>query len=241
MAGTQAPKPPRAPRTPQLPHPSEITKNEAEAAAFLATRDKETAEARKLQAEAEWAEIELRSKQRAEDNELAKDVHHHVYVFDKEVTEASVKACITQLAAWSRQDPKCGIEIQVNSPGGSIFDGLALIDFIRGLRTSGHHITMVAIGMAASMAGVILQAADTRAMGANALMLIHEGSLGAIGDFGKVEDRVALMKLMHERILDLFADRAVVSKTYIRNHWKRKDWWLDSAEALKLGFVDEVR
>jgi ATP-dependent protease ClpP protease subunit len=105
---------------------------------------------------------------------------------------------------------------------------------------------MVTFGMAASMAGVLLQAADTRIMGANAFLLIHEGSLGAIGDFGDVEDRVELMGQMHDRILSLFETRAKpinpkTTKAFIRNRWKRKDWWITAEEAAKLGLVDEVR
>lgn len=222
-------------------HTSEVQKNSALAEAALAERDKHAAEARKLLAEAQQAELLVREAERKERDELAKDKHHHVYVFDKEVSESSVKSCIGQLIAWSRQDPGCEIEIQINSPGGSIFDGFALIDFIRDLREKGHHITITAIGMAASMAGVILQAADTRAIGRHALLLIHEGSLGAIGSYGEVEDRVALMKMMHERILDLFVSRSKVSKRFIRTRWQRRDWWITAEDCLKHGFVDEVR
>jgi ATP-dependent Clp endopeptidase proteolytic subunit ClpP len=219
---------------PKEPHPSEIARNDAE-------RDHLLAQARKEIAYAEKAELELAKARRAEQAELAKNEHHFLYVFDQEVSASSVKSCISQLATWHRQYPECAIEIQLNSPGGSIFDGLALIDFVRDLRVKGHHITIVTIGMAASMAGVILQAADTRVMGHNALMLIHEGSLGAVGDFGKVEDRVKLMKQLHERILALFVERSKVSKGFITRHWQRRDWWLSAEECLKHGFIDEVR
>jgi ATP-dependent protease ClpP protease subunit len=95
--------------------------------------------------------------------------------------------------------------------------------------------------MAASMAGVILQAGTTRTMGKNAFLLLHEGSMGASGDFGSVEDRVKFMKLLHEHILDLFAGRATVTKAFIRKNWNRTDWWMSSDEALKHGFVDEIK
>ena len=229
-------------------HESQIAENEANARRLnaaaereLAQRDYYAAQQRHEVACAVLAEYDVAAAARKERNELAKNEHYKVYVFDKEVSESSVKACISQLVLWSRQDPECAIEIQINSPGGSIFDGFALIDFIRDLRDKGHHVTIVVFGMAASMAGVILQAADTRVMGANALMLIHEGALGAMGDFGKVEDRVALMKLMHDRILDLFAERSNVNKAFIRKHWLRTDWWLTASDSLKHGFVDEIR
>lgn len=217
---------------------------EAEAAHEEALLHKQ--EARKEKAEAEQAEILLASKRRAEADELAKNQHNKVYVFDKDVNESSVKGCISQLTTWARQDPGCAIEIQINSPGGDIVEGFALIDFLDDLRVKGHDISIVALGMAASMAGVILQSGTTRIMGKNALLLIHEAAFGAAGSFGKVEDRVKLVKIMQNRILDIFAERAVAinsktTKKFIERNWERKDWWMDAKTALELGFVDEVR
>lgn len=227
-------------------HESEVEKNLAERDFYAAQARKEAALAEKEATDAQIKRINLAKALRDEATELAKNIHHKVYVFDAAVGEASVKMCINQLVSWSRQYPACEIEIQLNSPGGSIFDGFALIDFLRSMQERDHKITITVLGMAASMAGVILQAADTRVMGANALMLIHEGSLGASGDFGHVEDRMKLMRLMHERILTLFEERArpintKVTKRFIRSRWERKDWWLTGEDCLKLGFVDEVR
>lgn len=222
----------------------DLFKAEAEAAREEAKLHK--AEARKESAEAKQAEILLRSKERAEADELAKNQHNKVYVFDKDVNEGSVKQCISQLQTWARQEPGCDIEIQINSPGGDIVEGFALIDFLDDLREKGHTINIVALGMAASMAGVILQSGTTRIMGKNALLLIHEAAFGAAGSFGKVEDRVKLVKIMQNRILDIFADRAAeinpkTTKKFIERNWERKDWWMDAKTALGLGFVDEVR
>ena len=96
------------------------------------------------------------------------------------------------------------------------------------------------------MAGVILQAADTRIIGENAILLIHEGSFGAVGSYGEVEDRVKLMNLLHGRILDIFEKRAKplnskTTKTFIKKNWSRQDWWMNATMALELGFVDEIR
>lgn len=213
--------------TTRPPDPSEIALNEATTRLKIA--------------EAEVAEIAATKAKREESEELAADRHHFVYTFDTQVSDASVKSCIKALTAFARHQPGCDIELRLNSPGGSIIDGFALIDFLNQLRTDGHKITTVAYGWAASMAGVILQAGDVRVMGENAILLIHEGSLGAVGNFGEVEDRVKLMKTLHERILRLFAARSNMSKTAIKRKWARQDWWIPSEEALKLGFVDEVR
>jgi len=242
----------RTPRTSKL-HPSEIAHFEAQARRELAEADKLKAETREAAARARNEDAAAKTSMILYDREaekrakeLAANEYHRVYVFDEAVTEGTVKKCINQLTLWARQDPECAIEIQINSPGGSIFDGFALIDFIRDLRERGHEVTTVALGMAASMGGVLLQAGDTRIMGANCFLLIHEGSLGAIGDFGEVEDRVKLMEQLHERILALFEERAKpinakTTKAWIKRNWQRRDWWIDAQAAADYGFIDEVR
>lgn len=195
--------------------------------------------------EANVAAIALAKCEREERFAKVHDLYHRSYTFDTPVSERSVKLCISTLTAWSRDEPGCGITLYLNSPGGDIVEGFALIDFIVDLRKRGHHVRTVALGMAASMSAVILQAGDERIMGANALLLIHEGSLGAIGSFGEVEDRVKLMEKLHARIYALFAARALpindkTTAAFLKKQSKRTDWWLDSDEALALGLIDSV-
>ena len=154
------------------------------------------------------AKIQQAKIAREETFALATDLLHRVYTFDQEVTGRSVKACIHTLSAWSRTSPDCEITIYLNSPGGDIVAGFALIDFIVDLRNRGHHIKTVALGMAASMSAVILQAGTERVMGSNAVLLIHEGSLGTDGSFGEVQDQMVLIGKLHTNIYQLFEDRA---------------------------------
>ncbi len=233
--------------TPTLaPSKEQKEKFVAEAHAAEAEAELHKAETREKLARAQEAEISLASKKRAEKDELAKDAHHYVYVFDDAVSEASVKKCIQQLNTWTRQKKNCKIEIQINSPGGAVIDGFALIDYITSLREQGHTIDIVALGVAASMAGVILQAADKRIIGKNAFLLIHEAQFGAVGTFGKIEDQVKFVELMHDKIVSLFALRALpinpkTTKSAIKRKWSRKDWWMNAEDAYKYGFVDEIR
>jgi ATP-dependent Clp endopeptidase proteolytic subunit ClpP len=205
-----------------------------------AEAEKARAEARKAQIDARKAEIELARLERQERAELARDINNKIYVFDEQVNSASVEKCIQKLAEWSRTDPGCDIEILFNSPGGSVIDGMALYDYINQIKKKGHKVTCSSLGMAASMAGILLQAGDVRKMGSEAWLLIHQGSFGVVGSVGQVEDTVEWVKKIQERILDIFAAKSTLSKSQIRRRWHRKDWWLDSDEALKLGFIDEI-
>ncbi len=242
-------------KTEREPTPEELEEVKAKAAQALAGARKwdaeakaAEAEARKVTAEAEAAELTLVKAQFDVDREvekrkeeLAANKHHYTYLFDKEVGEASVKDAVKQLAIWERNATEpLTIELVIDSPGGSVFDGFHLIDYIDRLQAQGHVVNTTAYGMAASMAGVLLQVGQTRRMGKNALILIHEASFGAMGSFGKVEDQVKMVELMHNRILELFASRSTLSKAKIKNRWSRKDWWIDAQESKKLGFIDEI-
>jgi ATP-dependent Clp protease protease subunit len=204
-------------------------------------RAKWAAEAERIRTEQRLLEISLQRELRKEAEELTADKYHHTVVLDQQVADSSVKAIIRQMASWVRQaDSPLTIQLTINSPGGDIFAGFALIDYINSLHEQGHTVNTHSIGMAASMAGVILQAGRTRSMGHNAFLLIHQAQFGAVGSYGEVEDRMKLVNLLQERILDIFASRSKLSKASLRRKWHRRDWWISSAEALKLGLIDRV-
>lgn len=221
--------------------PAEIARLEAESRKF-------EAEARKAAAEAETAELSAEVNRtirdgaiRAHKAALASDSHHHIYRFSTGVGETSVKACMSKLAEWMRQDPRPQrIEIVFSSPGGSIIDGFVLFDYIQQVRRSGIHVTTSTLGYAASMAGVLLQAGDDRVMGKESWLLIHEASFGASGSLADVTDTVDWVKRMQDRLVDIYAERSGKSKTWIKKKFERKDWWLNSTEALTHGFIDRI-
>lgn len=213
---------------------AEIEKIKAETA-------KLDAETRRAAAEATQAEIDTEDLVRRQAREKSTDERNYLYRFSGEVTKSTVSGCMKRLTEWSRLDPGCDIEIVFSSPGGSIIDGFELFDFIQDLRNKGHKITTGSLGMAASMAGVLLQAGDVRWVGHQAWVMIHRAAFGAFGKTYEVEDEVELVKRIEERILDIFTVRSKLTKTKIKRNWDRKDWWISADEALELCLVDEVR
>jgi len=199
------------------------------------------AETALFKARGAFVDAELRQLERRERDALASDEYARIYPFYGTVGSSTVERCIRELGTWSRRDPGQPIRLVLTSPGGNVIDGFALFDFIQELRASGHHIETVALGWAASMGGILLQAGDKRIMGRSSWMLIHEISSANVGKTSEMEDELKFVKRLQERALDILAERATFTKRQIANRWKRKDWWLDAPEALRLGFVDEVR
>ena len=226
-----------------------------EAALTVAETEKVRAETAKLEAETARAISEAEnaanmtivaryareSVERETAATFAANDYHRVYLFNGLVGEGSVRLAINRLTEWHRLYPGKDIEIIFTSGGGSVVDGMALFDFILDLRAQGHRVTTSSLGIAASIAGILLQAGDWRTMGKEAWMMIHEASFHAEGKTFEVEDTVEWIKKVQERILDIFAERSTMNHEEIKEKWSRRNWWIDSAEALRLGFVDALR
>lgn len=198
------------------------------------------AELRKAEADAERAELDLADARRRDADSRAEAWRRLAYTFYDEVNDDSVRQAMSTLAAWSRRDPGAPITLVLNSPGGRVLDGLALFDFLQRLRAAGHRIRIEVLGRAASMGGVLLQAADERIIGRNAFVLIHEVSGGAEGRSSSIGDTVEFYELMEKRLLSILASRSTLTAKQIRARWQRKDWWLGAEDAVALGFADAV-
>lgn len=225
--------------------PKEVT---ASIQKTLAEVKKIEAEIRKIEADAQTAEnyarlrkIEADKKEQEWRREKADDKENMIYRYNTIVDKTYVNDCMLKLTQWSRRHPKCDIEIVFSSGGGSIVDGFVLFDFIQELRQRGHKVTTGSLGMAASMAGILLQAGDHRWMGHQAWMMIHRAAFGIIGKTFEIEDHTAWIKRIEDRILDIFEKRSKLTRLKIKRNWDRKDWWISSDDALELGLVDEIR
>lgn len=201
-----------------------------------------TEQIRQTRAEAEVAEINLAMSRDTERDRLVKGGRiRNLNIFDAIMPPATDK-WIDALDHWGKRDPGHPITININSPGGSITDGLAVYDTVQRLRRQGHHVTTRGMGLVASMAGVLLQAGDERVMDARAKLLIHEGSATLRGSYtaGEQEDMRTFQEMLRKDLLDILAERSSLSKRQIENRWKRRDWIMGADEALKFGFVDRV-
>jgi ATP-dependent Clp endopeptidase proteolytic subunit ClpP len=220
---------------------ADILLKEAEAALKVAEATKVNAEAKKAQFHAHEAELKYHETRLKYDRDQAVDERNFLYRFDGGVDASSVKACMKKLTEWSRLNSKCDIEIVFSSPGGNIIDGFELFDFIQELRAKGHHITTGSLGYAASMAGILLMAGDTRWIGHQSWMMIHRAAFGAYGKTFEIEDEVKFVRRIESRIVNIFALRSKLTKQKIKRNWDRKDWWISADECLELSLVDEIR
>jgi ATP-dependent Clp protease protease subunit len=199
------------------------------------------AETRKLNLESEALELQIKKYKKEWQNISSNQPLNNIYMFYGPVTDGKVKDAIETLDMWSRREPASAMQLVFCSPGGSVFAGFALYDFIQELRTRGHYITTKTLGMAASMGATLLQAGDDRVISKNAYMMLHEISSGAQGTLTDVEDEVALLKRLQKRNVDLLCARSELTPSKATSLIKRKDCWIDADEALKLGLADRIQ
>lgn len=128
------------------------------------------------------------------------------------------------------------IKLRINSYGGSLFAGLAILDTIRGLKSQVH--TYVD-GAAASAATIITVAGAKRFIGKNSLMLIHQLSTGNYGKYSELEDDMENNKRLMKAIKDIYKQYTKVPMKQIDEILKH-DLWFDSAKCLELGLVDTI-
>lgn len=196
---------------------------------------------RRLEQENIIGDIQVAQARRQEAINLASGDNTGRFVIAGAIMEGLVHTMISAAENWSLRHPGEDIEILLNSPGGSVTDGLALIDYVILLRKRGHHVKIVGTGMVASMAGALMQAADERVLTSRAYFGMHEVS-GYIGRSSttEAEDQQKFMKKLQADVESMLVSRSNFTLRTLRARWKRKDIWCDAKEALELGLIDRI-
>ena len=128
------------------------------------------------------------------------------------------------------------IHLSIHSPGGDVLDGWAIYN---SLKNSKAKITARVEGLAASMASVILMAADTVEIPENAYVMIHNPWGLAIGDADEMRDTADLLDKLGNGLVNAYASRTGNSEKDIREMMDAETW-MDGKEAVERGFADKL-
>ncbi len=167
---------------------------------------------------------------------MSKLFENRILRIDSEINEEVSKIICSSLLILDQEDSKKPIQLYINTPGGSVIDGLAIIDTMMLISAPIH---AIAIGLVASMGIPILVSADKRYSTKNTRFMIHNVSAGARGH---IEDMK--IQINNTEILGSLSDKIMFNNTTVTpNIYKKKasrDWWLSSEEALEYNIVDEI-
>lgn len=128
------------------------------------------------------------------------------------------------------------IRLNINSPGGDVFDGIAMYnDLLAHPAKVEVHVT----GLAASAASLIAMAGDRIVMAENAFMMIHNAWGVTIGDRNEHAETAELLAKVDEALVATYAERAGVARQKVAAMMD-KDTWLNAEEAVDQGFADAL-
>ena len=155
----------------------------------------------------------------------------------EDVNEHSMNLCIMQMLFLDREDPHMPIEFYINSPGGSVVDGLALYDV---MHTISAPVNTTCVGTAASMGAILLcGGTGSRSALPHSRIMIHQVSSGARGKSADLRIQMAETDKLENILFQILADKTGKTLKQIAKDCDR-DYYLSSEEAKTYGLIDSV-
>ena len=154
------------------------------------------------------------------------------------IEDHTANLVIAQLLFLESEDPKKDIQLYINSPGGSVSAGLAMLDTMNHIKPD---VATVCVGMAASAAAIILAAGQKGKRYAlpNAEVMIHQPWGGAQGQATDIEITAKHIVATRERLNKILSKATGQSLDKIEKDVER-DYFMTADEAKKYGLIDEV-
>lgn len=155
-----------------------------------------------------------------------------------EVDDYVANLLIAQLLFLEKEDPDKDIEFYINSPGGSVSAGLAILDTMRMIKPD---IATTCVGMAASMGAVLLAGGTKGKRFAlnNSRVMIHQVSGGARGQLTDMKIAVQEAEKMMRTLMEILAEATGKDIETVTQDCDR-DHWMSAEQASEYGLVDKV-
>ena len=155
-----------------------------------------------------------------------------------EIDDDVANTVVAQLLFLEMEDPDADICLYINSPGGSVTDGMAIYDTMQYIKPQ---VRTVCIGMAASMGAFLLMAGEKgkRCALPNSEVMIHQPLGGAQGQATDVQIRAEWLLKTKEKMIRMKAEMTGQPEEVIRRDLER-DHFLSAQEALEYGIIDEI-
>lgn len=181
--------------------------------------------------------------EKSTDGERAFDIYsrllnERIIFLGEDVNEHTANSVVAQLLHLAYVDPQADISLYINSPGGSVYDGMAIYDTMNFIKPD---VATYGIGLQASMGAFLLSsgAKGKRFCLPHAKVMIHQPSSGT---HGKVTDMEIDMKEtleVKEMLAKIMAKNTGQKLAKVKSDMER-DYWMTPDEAVKYGLIDKV-
>lgn len=177
------------------------------------------------------------------DGERAYDIYsrllkERIIFLGEEVNEHTANIVVAQMLHLAYEDPDKDIAFYINSPGGSVYDGMAIYDTMQYVKPD---IQTIGIGLQASMGAFLLSsgAKGKRFMLPHSRAMIHQPSSGTRGKVTDMEIDLRESLRIKELMINIMAKQTGQKADKIRLDMER-DFWMDAEESVKYGLIDKV-
>ena len=165
-------------------------------------------------------------------------LNDRIVMLSEEVNSTTASLIVAQLLYLEAQDPDKDIQFYINSPGGSVTDGMAIYDTMQYIKCD---VSTICIGMAASMGAFLLSSGTKgkRIALPNAEIMIHQPSGGTQGQASDIKIQAEWMLRTREKLNRILAENTGKSIEQIAVDTER-DNFMHAEEAVKYGLIDKV-
>jgi len=165
-------------------------------------------------------------------------LNDRIIMLSEEVNSTTASLIVAQLLFLEAQDPDKDIQFYINSPGGSVTDGMAIYDTMQYIKCD---VSTICVGMAASMGAFLLSAGTKgkRIALPNAEIMIHQPSAGTQGQVTDMAIHLRRLETIKERMNRILADNCGKSIEQVTADCER-DNFMTAQQALEYGLIDKV-
>ena len=181
--------------------------------------------------------------EKSHDGERAYDIYskllkERIIFLGEEVNEHTANIVVAQLLHLAYEDPNADIKLYINSPGGSVSDGLAIYDTMNFIKPD---VATYGIGLQASMGAFLLSsgAKGKRYILPHARVMIHQPSSGIQGRVTDQEISLRESLRIKEMLTEITAKNTGQKLSKVKTDMER-DYWMDAKEAVAYGIVDKI-
>jgi ATP-dependent Clp protease protease subunit len=161
-----------------------------------------------------------------------------IIMLGEAVTDQLANVIVAQLLFLEKQDPNADIELYIQSPGGSVYAGLAIYDTMQAIKPD---VATFCVGMAASMGALLLAAgaAGKRYALPHSRTMVHQVSSGFEGTAIDIDIQAREILRTNEQLAQILQKHTGQSYERIKNDIQR-DYWMTAQESVEYGLVDHV-
>jgi len=165
-------------------------------------------------------------------------LNERIIFLGEDVNEHTANIVVAQLLHLAYADPKKDIKLYINSPGGSVYDGMAIYDTIQYISPD---VQTIGIGLQASMGAFLLSSGTKGKRFAlpNSRIMIHQPSSGTQGKISDQEITLREGLFLKQKLNEILAKNTGQKLAKIEKDADR-DFWMSADEAKTYGLIDEV-